>query len=231
MGVRVTFAAALLPALRASRLSPMAALREEVSPAVRLRAPASRHRRRGHGARRRRRSASRSGRRRRPGLRAARCGVLIIFVGLADAGPADRASARRILGAPGAALAGVAGKLGRENAMRNPQRTAQTATALTIGLALVTFVTVFATSLSTSIGPEHRPPAQGRPRRLRRVVVPGVPAAAGEAVAKEPLVRPSRRPRRAPCGPADPSGRSWAWIPPRSPSPTTRSSRPGAGAT
>jgi putative ABC transport system permease protein len=39
------------------------------------------------------------------------------------------------------------GRLGRENAMRNPQRTAQTASALTIGVALVAGVTVFAASL------------------------------------------------------------------------------------
>ena len=48
---------------------------------------------------------------------------------------------------------GLAGRLGQENAMRNPSRTAQTAAALTIGVALVTGVTVFAASLQeTFIG-------------------------------------------------------------------------------
>jgi putative ABC transport system permease protein len=45
------------------------------------------------------------------------------------------------------AVGGMSGRLGRENAMRNPQRTAQTASALTIGVALVAGVTVFAASL------------------------------------------------------------------------------------
>ncbi len=42
------------------------------------------------------------------------------------------------------ALRGIPGRLARENAIRNPARTASTAAALMIGLALVSFVTVFA---------------------------------------------------------------------------------------
>jgi putative ABC transport system permease protein len=46
---------------------------------------------------------------------------------------------------------GIAGRLGQEDAMRNPSRTARTAAALTIGVPLVTGVTVIAAS-ATDIG-------------------------------------------------------------------------------
>jgi putative ABC transport system permease protein len=46
--------------------------------------------------------------------------------------------------------AGIAGKLGGENANRNPRRTASTAASMMIGLGLVTFVAVFAASLKSS---------------------------------------------------------------------------------
>jgi putative ABC transport system permease protein len=45
---------------------------------------------------------------------------------------------------------GVPGKLGRANAMRNPRRTAATASALMIGLGLVVFVAVFGASAKAS---------------------------------------------------------------------------------
>ncbi|MDQ0991323.1 ABC transporter permease [Streptomyces sp. V3I7] len=46
---------------------------------------------------------------------------------------------------------GVSGKLARQNAVRNPRRTAATASALMIGLTLITGMTVMAGSLQTSI--------------------------------------------------------------------------------
>ena len=46
---------------------------------------------------------------------------------------------------------GLTGRIARENAARNPQRTASTATALMIGLALVTAVTVIGDSIKTSV--------------------------------------------------------------------------------
>ena len=48
-------------------------------------------------------------------------------------------------------LRGIPGRLARENAIRNPARTASTAAALMIGLALVSFVAVFAAGLRGSI--------------------------------------------------------------------------------
>ena len=55
------------------------------------------------------------------------------------------------IGAPLERLRGITGRLARENSQRNPSRTAATAAALMIGLALVSFVTVFAAGLKASI--------------------------------------------------------------------------------
>src|SRR6185436_2058127 len=48
-------------------------------------------------------------------------------------------------------LRGVSGRLARENASRNPRRTASTSAALMIGVALVAFMTIFAAGLKASI--------------------------------------------------------------------------------
>ncbi|MGH2653611.1 MAG: ABC transporter permease [Actinomycetota bacterium] len=76
-------------------------------------------------------------------------GAALTFVGVATLSPLVARPLAWILGAPLRAL-GFAGRLGRENAMRNPRRTASTAAALMIGLGLVTFVAVFADSLKAS---------------------------------------------------------------------------------
>jgi putative ABC transport system permease protein len=55
-----------------------------------------------------------------------------------------------VLGSPAARIGGAAGKLARDNARRNPQRTASTAAALMIGLALVTLVAVLAAGIIRS---------------------------------------------------------------------------------
>ena len=52
-----------------------------------------------------------------------------------------------LIGRPAQAIGGAAGGLARRNAMRQPGRTMSTATALTIGVALVTLVTVVAAGL------------------------------------------------------------------------------------
>ena len=56
-----------------------------------------------------------------------------------------------IAGWPLERLRRLTGRLARENSQRNPSRTAVTAAALMIGLALVTFVTVFAAGLKSSV--------------------------------------------------------------------------------
>jgi putative ABC transport system permease protein len=55
-----------------------------------------------------------------------------------------------VVGRPAVWIGGSAGALARRNAMRNPGRTAATAAALTIGVALVTAVTVIADGMSSS---------------------------------------------------------------------------------
>jgi putative ABC transport system permease protein len=55
-----------------------------------------------------------------------------------------------VIGRPLAGVLGISGALGRENSMRSPRRTAQTASALMVGLALVSTIAVFGASLSKS---------------------------------------------------------------------------------
>jgi putative ABC transport system permease protein len=78
-------------------------------------------------------------------------GALVVFVGVAMLGPALARPFVRTLGWPVARGRGMAGTLARENAARNPRRTAATASALMIGLALVVLITVFASSTRASI--------------------------------------------------------------------------------
>jgi len=76
------------------------------------------------------------------------CGLFFIAVALLSSFVTRPLT--RLVGAPSAALGGAAGKLARKNAMRSPTRTASTAAALMIGLALVTFVSVLAQGLARS---------------------------------------------------------------------------------
>src|SRR4051794_19207600 len=62
--------------------------------------------------------------------------------------------------------AGVPGELARQNAMRNPKRTASTAMALVIGLTMVAAVTVFAASLKASFRDVLTSSAKARPHGL-----------------------------------------------------------------
>ena len=55
-----------------------------------------------------------------------------------------------VLGAPAQSIGGAPGILARDNATRNPARTASTASALMIGLALVTFVAIFSAGVFKS---------------------------------------------------------------------------------
>jgi putative ABC transport system permease protein len=78
-------------------------------------------------------------------------GALLVFIGVAALSPLFARPLAGIIGWPLARL-GLPSRLGRENAMRNPRRTSSTAAALMIGLGLVTFVTVFASSIKASLG-------------------------------------------------------------------------------
>ena len=77
-------------------------------------------------------------------------GAVLVFIAVAMLVPVVARPLSGALGRPLAWLLGTPGKLGRENSMRNPRRTAQTAAALMIGLALVSTIAVLGASLSTS---------------------------------------------------------------------------------
>jgi putative ABC transport system permease protein len=74
-------------------------------------------------------------------------GALLIFLGVALFSSHLVSPLARLLGWPGARFGGVAGTLARQNALRNTQRTASTAAALMIGLALVTLVATLAAGI------------------------------------------------------------------------------------
>ena len=78
-------------------------------------------------------------------------GVLAVFFGVSALGRTISLPLSRVLGAPLPRLRGAAGTLARENAMRNPKRTAASASALMIGVGLVGFITILASSTKTSI--------------------------------------------------------------------------------
>jgi putative ABC transport system permease protein len=77
-------------------------------------------------------------------------GAVLVFVGVAMLAPAVARPMASVIGRPLARLLGTSGRLGRENSMRSPRRTAQTSSALMVGLALVSAIAVFGASLSRS---------------------------------------------------------------------------------
>lgn len=78
-------------------------------------------------------------------------GGLAVFTGVATLGPVLARPFGHLVGRPIAAVRGVPGQLARDNATRNPKRTAATASALMIGVGLVGFITVLAASVKASI--------------------------------------------------------------------------------
>jgi putative ABC transport system permease protein len=154
IGIAVTALAALVPAIRATRVAPVAAM---------------------SGAEDR---PSRRGRRRRAvatalllaaglaltaqglfgggaatsKLSALGGGAVAIFIGVAMSARYYVRPLASAIGLPVERLWGTPGRLARENAMRNPGRTAITSAALMVGLALVVFVAVFTAGLKSSFG-------------------------------------------------------------------------------
>ena len=150
VGVVVTLLAGLLPALRSSRVAPLAALRDV--------------------------AAERAGASRRRALAGAvvtalgvalvvaavlagsdsmlplsSAGAALTIAGVVALGAVVARPASALIGAPVARLRGTTGALARRNAMRSPQRTAGAAAALMIGVGVVTLFTVFTASLQASI--------------------------------------------------------------------------------
>jgi len=143
VGIVVTAVSALLPALQASRVPPVAAMAQDVA----------------HG----------DGRAARLPMRVALLvlGIVGIALGLVLDQPlatgigAALAVVGVLLLAPlltrpvattlGRPLPGIVGQLARGNTTRDPHRTATTASALTVGIALVVFTAIFASSAKDSI--------------------------------------------------------------------------------
>jgi putative ABC transport system permease protein len=78
-------------------------------------------------------------------------GALLTIGGVVVFGPVVARPASGVIGAPLRWLRGVTGSLARQNAMRNPRRTSGTAAALMVGVGVVTLFTIFAASLKTAI--------------------------------------------------------------------------------
>ena len=93
------------------------------------------------------------------------------------------------IGAPLERIRGLTGRLARENSQRNPSRTAATAAALMIGLALVSFVTIFAAGLKASIADAIDNSFQGELEIQNTNGFDPIPTAAAEAARKVPGVQ------------------------------------------
>jgi putative ABC transport system permease protein len=78
-------------------------------------------------------------------------GTAVMMLGVAMLAPVLVRPLARVIGAPMERFQGLPGRLARENAERQPQRTAITASALMIGLALVVFTAIFAAGISASV--------------------------------------------------------------------------------
>ena len=143
VGTLVTAVSAVFPSLRASRVAPIAALRDVV-----VGADERGHRRLLEGA-----VLTVAG---VVGIVAGLAGAepmwvglgaLAVFVGVFVLGPLVARPAMRLLGLPLPAVSGVTGSLARENAKRNPKRTSRTGGALMVGVALVATITIMSASL------------------------------------------------------------------------------------
>jgi putative ABC transport system permease protein len=115
-------------------------------------------------------------------------GTLFIFIGVALLSARFAVPLAHVLGWPATRMGGVAGNLARDNAQRNPQRTASTASALMIGLALVTVVSVIAAGITASFkGAVNDLWISGYAITAQNNFSP-IPIAAGDAAAKTPGV-------------------------------------------
>ncbi|MCX5059496.1 ABC transporter permease [Streptomyces sp. NBC_00201] len=148
VGIVVCLGSALLPAARAGRTAPLAALREtavDASGASRTRAVT------GMGLAALAVAVTLSGVLVSPSVWLAGLGAVLALVSFVVLGPVASSTAVRILGGPLDTLRGVTGSLARRNALRSPKRTAATASALMIGVAVVSLFTVFGASLKATM--------------------------------------------------------------------------------
>jgi putative ABC transport system permease protein len=146
VGTIVTLIASVRPARRATRVPPIAAVREgSVLPVSRFAkyGPVTALGILAAGVALVALGTLGSGLATGPRLLALGVGVLLLFFGVSMNAARVVRPLAAVLGAPARAIGGAPGILARDNATRNPSRTASTASALMIGLALVTFVAIF----------------------------------------------------------------------------------------
>jgi putative ABC transport system permease protein len=153
VGIGITLLAGLFPALRATRVPPIAAVREGAelprsrlapfAPYIALVAIAGAVALLAYGAFRNELGTA-------DRLLAIAVGVILLFTGVAMISSRLVRPLAAVVGWPARQIGGAAGRLARGNSVRNPGRTAATAAALMIGIALVTFVAVLATGMKES---------------------------------------------------------------------------------
>ena len=152
VGVVVTLVAALLPAVKASRVAPVEALRENETSGPKRKSMLKRGIGGGlllmfgtaltiYGL---------NGDISQP-LYAVGFGVMLMFIAVSTIAPLLSIPLARIIGAPLVHTRGVPARLARDNAIRTPRRTASTAAALMIGVSLVTMLSIMATTLKSEI--------------------------------------------------------------------------------
>jgi putative ABC transport system permease protein len=146
VGVGVTVISAIGPARRAVRIAPVAALvatREEPAESLRRRVTIG-------GLAATDGIAALVAGLTAPAIWLVGLGAVAVFIAAGMLAPIVARPISGLLGRPLGALLGAPGRLGRENSMRSPRRTAQTAAALMVGIALVSAIAVLGASLSQS---------------------------------------------------------------------------------
>lgn len=145
MGLVVTVVSAWLPARRAARISPMAALRD-----ANVDRSATSGRRAALGAALTLGGASTVWASIDGDVALLGVGALTTFAGISVLGPVLARPVAALFSLP-LRMRGISGELATRNASRSPKRTARTAASLMIGVALVGFMAVFAASFKSSI--------------------------------------------------------------------------------
>ena len=149
VGVLVTLIAGLTPAVKASRVAPLAALRDvdvDRSGTSIVRAVLGTLVTGGGVA-----LVVTASQNADSAMAMAGLGSLLTVVGAVLIGPVVARLATAVIGIPVRMFGGQSGKLARRNSMRNPKRTAGTASALMLGTAVVALFATFAASIKQSL--------------------------------------------------------------------------------
>ncbi len=148
VGITVTMVSSVGPALRASHIAPIAALRDTAveSTTTSLKRTVVGLATLGGGVAMFAAGITGGG---PDAVKVLGLGVLVAILGVFILGPVIARPTMHVLGVP-TKLSGATGHLARENAKRNPRRSAATASALMIGVALVGFITILASSTTAS---------------------------------------------------------------------------------